>query len=129
MKKDRSNIEKHVSKGTLEKLLKAKSRMESEAGTARQAYGDALSTAANLGLNPWAFRQAAALHKMDPGKAAQNIRALELYIDHLGLAAQTDLEDVIDDTAEEAGAWDDEANGVELGGDESDAPETRGDVH
>ena len=50
-------------------------------------------------LNKFAFRIIRQLDKQDPAKAAHNIRALNLYIDMLGLAAQTDLEDAIDDKA------------------------------
>ena len=90
-------VEKHVSKGTLEKLLKASQVCSSQCGDARQSYGDKVTKAANEGLNKFAFGVVQRLWKQDPAIAAHNIRAMLLYIEHLGLDAQADLEDVIND--------------------------------
>lgn len=94
---DDQQTEKHVSRGTLEKLLKASDRCTTEVGVARQAYGEQLTKACNGGLNRFAFGIVQKLWRKDPAKAAQDIRALNLYIDQLGLNAQLDLEDQIND--------------------------------
>lgn len=90
--------ERHISKPRLEKLLKADAAASSNIGEERQRIGDLLTKAETEDhLNKWAYGIAKKLNKMDAAKAALNIRALLLYIDLLGLAAQTDIEDAIDD--------------------------------
>lgn len=102
------NVEKHISRGTLEKLLKSNARCASTIGDARQAFGEELSKATNRGLNKFAFGVVKKLYNQDPAKAAQNIRAIMHYVELLGLDAQSDLEDVIDDGNDEV----EEANGT-----------------
>ena len=89
--------ERHVSKGQLEKLLGASERCQTSCEDARFKVKVEIEKAKASGLNPWAFGIVKQLWKQDASKAAHNIRALKLYIDHLGLEAQADLEDVIND--------------------------------
>ncbi len=64
-------------------------------GAANGLASAAMEKAERAGLNKFAFGVARKLYKQDPVKAAHNIRALMLYIDLLGLEAQTDIEDAI----------------------------------
>ena len=89
--------EKQISKGGLEKLLKASQVCTTDCGTARQKFGEQVNDASNRGLNRFAFGVVNKLYKQDPAVAALNIRAIKLYIEHLDLDAQGDLEDVIND--------------------------------
>lgn len=113
MAKGDQDVEKHVSRGTLEKLLKAADRCNSAIGSAREEYGQAVEKA--KGLNKFAFGVVQKLYKKDPAQAAKDIRALNLYIEQLGLDAQGDLEDAINDAEaaeeEEEGGDGDDPNG------------------
>src|SRR5580765_3160284 len=87
--------EKHLGRPALEKLLKALDVRDSEVGAANGLASAAMEKSERAGLNKFAFGVARKLYKQDPVKAAHNIRALMLYIDLLGLEAQTDIEDAI----------------------------------
>jgi hypothetical protein len=89
-------VEKHISKPALEKLLKAADVADREVAELRSKWGSVVGKAVTADhLDKFAFPIVKRLWKMDPAKAAFHIRALTLYIDLLGLAAQTDLEDVV----------------------------------
>lgn len=90
--------ERHISKPRLESLLKADQAASSDISARRAELGNKLTKAeTDDHLNKFAFGIVKRLWKMDAVKAAHNIRALSLYIDLLGLAAQGDLEDAIDE--------------------------------
>jgi len=96
-----TDVERHVSRGTLKMLLKASAVCSSEMGASRERYGAQVEKAEKGGLNKFAFGVVQKLWKQDAVKAAHNIRALLLYIDLLGLDAQGDLEDAINDADED----------------------------
>jgi hypothetical protein len=104
-------VERHVNKGDLEKLLRADAQLNTANGDARQSYDQVLAPLVKKGLNKYAFGVVKKLYKMGDLKAAHAIRAIDLYIDMLGLRAQGDLEDIIDDATAEAEA---EANGGDV---------------
>ncbi len=101
MPHDDSKPERHVSKGDLEKLLKATQVCDRDAGEAKATLAAAYDRAVKKGLNKDAFRFVNKLHRMDAGRAAHVIRALNLYIDMLGLDAQADLEDAMNAAGED----------------------------
>jgi hypothetical protein len=100
--------EKQIAQPKLEKLVKERRGLEGRLSAERQGWGEKITKAADVDhLNKWAFNTVYALSKRDPARAAHDIRALQIYIDYLGLAAQGDFDEV-------AGEEDDTTNVVEL---------------
>jgi len=94
-------VERHISEGKLKQLIKAKELMNRRNAEERGAWGAKFKKAVDEDhLRGYAFNVIDRISRMDPAKAAHEWRALLLYGDMMGIAAQTDLEDVIDASKE-----------------------------
>lgn len=109
---DRTSVERVTPKSKVLQLYKRKSAMNSRIGEERASYGAAVEKAVESEyLDKVAFDVVTRLAKMDAGKAARHFRNIEIYAEHLGIGAQGDLEDKIDE--EKKGAVDKTLAGFE----------------
>lgn len=101
MAHDDSKPERSISKARLVKIHRAFEVAASRIGEERGQLAQMVTKAEEeQNFDKVAFALVRKLSKYDNGKQSRILRNIELYCDHLGIGGQTDLEDVIDQSAE-----------------------------